>query len=202
MSSKLTVLFTPCNYVGPINASVGIAQVLRDRGHRIVFAVSSEWRTILNRFGFEVQVINNGLVETHNECDGSAERNAEEVQEMFGNKSVLEKAKSDYRLILTALLEDLKRSEPLIGAIISRIKPDIIFVDHVLCIPSVLKSGIPWVWSLSSNPLALEWGLDSPSAPPVFSGMAFYSFDCLIEFFSKGCRQRVTQKNGMRLEIN
>ncbi len=43
MYQKLTVLFAPIEGVGHVNACIGIAEVLKERGHKIVFAVSDLW---------------------------------------------------------------------------------------------------------------------------------------------------------------
>jgi UDP:flavonoid glycosyltransferase YjiC (YdhE family) len=57
MAQKLTILFAPVDAVGHVYACIGIAQVLRDRGHRIVFAISDNWRQKLKTYGFEEEII-------------------------------------------------------------------------------------------------------------------------------------------------
>jgi UDP:flavonoid glycosyltransferase YjiC (YdhE family) len=66
MPERLTILFAPIDAVGHVNACIGIAEVLRDRGHRIVFAISDNWREKLKVFGFEEELIElskNGAIE-------------------------------------------------------------------------------------------------------------------------------------------
>jgi UDP:flavonoid glycosyltransferase YjiC (YdhE family) len=57
MPERLTILFAPLDAVGHVNACIGIAEVLRDRGHRIVFAISDNWRQKLKIYGFEEELI-------------------------------------------------------------------------------------------------------------------------------------------------
>ena len=42
--SPLTILFMPESAYGPTNNCVGIGDVLRQRGHRVVFAAEASWR--------------------------------------------------------------------------------------------------------------------------------------------------------------
>jgi len=43
-SQKLTILFAPIHGVGHVNACLGIAEKLRDRGHKVVFATPNDWK--------------------------------------------------------------------------------------------------------------------------------------------------------------
>ena len=43
-ASPLTILFMPESAYGPTNNCVGIGDVLRQRGHRVVFAAEASWR--------------------------------------------------------------------------------------------------------------------------------------------------------------
>ncbi|CAG2166719.1 unnamed protein product [Oppiella nova] len=54
-----------------------------------------------------------------------------------------------------AFASRIKRLDPFIKQTIDTLKPDVIVVDHVLCIPAVEVSGIPWVLTCSCNPLFL-----------------------------------------------
>ncbi|MFE9398072.1 hypothetical protein [Streptomyces flavidovirens] len=54
---KLTVLFVPESAYGPTNNCVGIADVLRRRGHRVVFAAEASWKGKLTALGFEEDLV-------------------------------------------------------------------------------------------------------------------------------------------------
>ena len=53
----LTVLFMPESAYGPTNNCVGIGDVLRQRGHRVVFAAEASWRGKLEPLGFEEDLV-------------------------------------------------------------------------------------------------------------------------------------------------
>src|SRR5882757_3892629 len=50
--SPLTVLFMPESAYGPTNNCVGIGDILRQRGHRVVFAAEASWKGKLAPLGF------------------------------------------------------------------------------------------------------------------------------------------------------
>src|SRR6266567_5850640 len=54
---QLTVLFMPESAYGPTNNCVGIGDVLRRRGHRVVFAAEASWRGRLAPLGFEEDLV-------------------------------------------------------------------------------------------------------------------------------------------------
>ena len=53
----LTILFLPYNCHGPINQCIGMGDVLRRRGHRIVIVLTDTWRGKTAEFGFEEYLI-------------------------------------------------------------------------------------------------------------------------------------------------
>ncbi|MDQ1624958.1 MAG: hypothetical protein QOJ49_456, partial [Actinomycetota bacterium] len=57
MSDQKTVLFVPESAHGPTNNCIGIGDVLRRRGHRVVFAAESSWRGKLDALGFEEDLV-------------------------------------------------------------------------------------------------------------------------------------------------
>ena len=54
----LTVLFMPESAYGPTNNCVGIGDVLRHRGHRVVFAAEASWQGKLEPLGFTEDLVN------------------------------------------------------------------------------------------------------------------------------------------------
>src|SRR4026208_1325964 len=57
MAQPLTVLFMPESAYGPTNNCVGIADALRRRGHRVVFAAEASWKGRLDALGFEEDLL-------------------------------------------------------------------------------------------------------------------------------------------------
>src|SRR6266851_3412377 len=53
----LTILFMPESAYGPTNNCIGIGDVLRRRGHRVVFAAEASWQGRLERLGFEEDLV-------------------------------------------------------------------------------------------------------------------------------------------------
>ena len=53
----LTVLFMPESAFGPTNNCIGIGDVLRRRGHRVVFAAEASWKGRLEPLGFEEDLV-------------------------------------------------------------------------------------------------------------------------------------------------
>src|SRR5262247_422618 len=53
----LTVLFMPESAYGPTNNCVGIGDILRRRGHRVVFAAEASWKGKLTPLGFEEDLV-------------------------------------------------------------------------------------------------------------------------------------------------
>jgi len=52
MSKKLTLLFVPFNDLGHLNACIGLAECLRDRGHKFVFAIDPTFKGKLISYRF------------------------------------------------------------------------------------------------------------------------------------------------------
>src|SRR4029453_1528520 len=57
MSTSRTFLFMPESAYGPTNNCIGIANVLRERGHRVVFAAERSWEGKLDALGFEEDLV-------------------------------------------------------------------------------------------------------------------------------------------------
>ena len=55
--SPLTVLFMPESAYGPTNNCIGIGDVLRGRGHRVVFAAEASSKGKLAALGFEEALV-------------------------------------------------------------------------------------------------------------------------------------------------
>ena len=53
----LTILFMPESAYGPTNNCIGIGDVLRRRGHRVVFAAEASWNGRLEPLGFEEDLV-------------------------------------------------------------------------------------------------------------------------------------------------
>ena len=50
---KLKVLFIPFSEVGHVSGAIGMAQVLVDSGHEVVFFITDQWRGKIEKYGIE-----------------------------------------------------------------------------------------------------------------------------------------------------
>ena len=57
MTTSRTFLFMPESAYGPTNNCIGIGNVLRERGHRVVFAAEASWEGKLEPLGFEEDLV-------------------------------------------------------------------------------------------------------------------------------------------------
>ena len=64
-------MFWPESAYGPTNQCIGLAAILRDRGHTIVFAAESSWAGKLAAFGFIEE-----LVDLAEPAEGAGEEDA------------------------------------------------------------------------------------------------------------------------------
>ncbi|HEY6437456.1 MAG TPA: hypothetical protein VIY47_12770 [Ignavibacteriaceae bacterium] len=155
-----------------MNACIGIAEVLRDRGHRIVFATSSIWREKLKIYNFEEEIIEIKDMKTN---EDPAKHWAEVVERsgVMGSLPTIQKMKVLCSNIFKEEINRIKNTDTSMRKIINRVKPDIIVIDGFVWMPSVMNSDIPWVWSFSTNPLCMDYGIDDERLPPSFSGQKF-----------------------------
>ncbi len=89
--------------------------------------------------------------------------------------SPIEKIKNMNENFLEEMLNRSKTSDPIWKEIVNRIKPNIIVIDGFVWLPTLMNSGIPWVWSMSCNPLCIDFGMDDERLPPSTSGQKIIS---------------------------
>ena len=61
--------------------------------------------------------------------------------------------------------------DPIMRDIVDRIKPNAILIDAFLWMPSLMDCGIPWVWTISCNPLFRDYAVEDENIPPSASGL-------------------------------
>jgi len=167
MSKNLTIIFAPLDGFGHVNACTGVAEALRDRGHRIVFAIDQSWKGKLLKYGFEEELL---LDPNRKEDENPGEFwvnyliKAHKILPL----SPIEKVRAFGTESTIMMLDQAIDNDSRIREIIERIKPDVIVVDSYASTPSILKSGIPWVSLISANPLV---GITDEQTPPCYSGL-------------------------------
>jgi MGT family glycosyltransferase len=162
----LTVLFMPESAYGPTNNCIGIGDVLRRRGHRVVFAAEASWKGRLEPLGFEEDLVDLS-------APASAEQDAGQFWKDFiastapeFRKPTIEQLDTWIKPVWAELAGGARYCQDQLAAIVARTRPDVIVEDNVISFPALLTAGVPFVRIVSCNPLEIA----DPGLPPAFSG--------------------------------
>ncbi|ANW66693.1 glycosyl transferase [Mycobacterium sp. djl-10] len=169
MPQPLTIMFWPESAYGPTNQCIGLAAILRDRGHTIVFAAESSWAGKLAPLGFVEE-----LVDLAEPADGAADEDPGKFWTDFIAETAPEFRKPTHQQLESfiqptyqALIDGAKYCEPRLREIIATHRPDVIVEDNVVLFPALTTAGVPFVRIVSCSPLEVP-GAD---IPPPFSGL-------------------------------
>jgi MGT family glycosyltransferase len=165
-AERRTIVFFPEGAFGPTNNCVGIADVLRRRGHRPVFIVEESFAGTLEARGFEERLMRLGPPPAVDEAPGQFWKDfIRETAPVF-RLPTIEQIGSFLRPTWQALVDGARYVDERLAAIIDEVGPDVIVEDNVVAFPAVVASGRPWVRIVSCNPAELR----DPAVPPAFSG--------------------------------
>jgi MGT family glycosyltransferase len=178
MAEPLTVLFMPESAYGPTNNCVGIGDVLRRRGHRVVFAAEASWAGRLEPLGFVEDLVD--LAPRPAPDPSGAAPDAGQFWKDFIRDTAPEFRKPTIEQLATfmqptwqALIDGARFCEPQLREIIGRNAPDVIVEDNVVSFPALQTAGKPFVRIVSCQPLEIRG--DDPDAaasiPPAYSGL-------------------------------
>jgi MGT family glycosyltransferase len=173
-----TFVFFPEGAFGPTNNCVGIADVLRRRGHRVVFVVEESFRGTLEAKGFEERLMRLGPPPSEPEVPGQFWKDFIRDTAPVFRRSTLEQLEGFITPTWQALVDGARYVDPRLGAIFDELSPDVIVEDNVVAFPAIAASGRPWVRIDSCNPLELK----DPELPPMFSGYAIDDRSAWQEF--------------------
>jgi MGT family glycosyltransferase len=172
MAEPLTVLFMPESAYGPTNNCIGIGDVLRRRGHRVVFAAEASWRGRLEPLGFVEDLVD--LAPAPEPDPDAAPQDAGQFWKDFIRDTAPEFRKPTIDQLATfmhptwqALIDGARFCEPQLREIIGRHQPDVIVEDNVVAFPALQTAGRPFVRIVSCNPLEVR----GPEIPPPYSGL-------------------------------
>jgi MGT family glycosyltransferase len=166
MMAPLTVLFMPESAYGPTNNCIGIGDVLRRRGHRVVFAAEASWKGRLEPLGFEEDLVDLAPPGEAGQDAGQfwkdfVHRTASEFR-----KPTIEQLDTWIRPVWEELISGARYCQSRLAGIIGRSRPDVIVEDNVVSFPALMTAGVPFVRITSCNPLEVK----DPGIPPAFSG--------------------------------
>jgi len=162
----LTILMVPESAYGPTNNCVGIGDVLRRRGHRVVFAAEASWKGRLEALGFEEDLVDLAPPAGQGADAGQFWKDYIARTSPEFRKPTIEQLETWIRPVFEELIRGTGYCQPRLTEIVARVRPDVIVEDNVICFPALLTAGVPFVRIVSCNPLEIK----TPDVPPAFSG--------------------------------
>jgi MGT family glycosyltransferase len=162
-----TIVFFPEGAFGPTNNCVGIGDVLRRRGHRVIFVIEESFAGTLEAKGFEERLMRLGPVPDQPEEPGQFWKDFIRDTAPAFRGTTLEQLETFIAPTWQALLDGARYVDERLTEIFDELEPDAIVEDNVCSFPAIPASGRPWVRIMSCNPLEMK----DPALPPTFSGL-------------------------------
>jgi MGT family glycosyltransferase len=161
-----TIVFFPEGAYGPTNNCVGIGQVLRERGHRVVFIVEESFAGNLEAKGFEERLMRLGPPPAEPEVPGQFWIDFIRDTAPVFRKPTIEQLGQFIAPTFQALIDGAMYVQPRLEEIVDELRPDTIVEDNVVSFPAVMTADAPWVRLLSCNPAEIK----DPRVAPFSSG--------------------------------
>ncbi|MEO7664850.1 MAG: nucleotide disphospho-sugar-binding domain-containing protein [Candidatus Limnocylindrales bacterium] len=166
MADPRTIVFFPEGAFGPTNNCVGIGQVLRSRGHRVVFIVEESFAGRLEAQGFEERRMRLGPPPATEEVPGQFWIDFIRDTAPIFRKPTIEQLGTFLAPTWQALIDGAKFVDRRLREIIDELQPDVLVEDNVVGFPALPASGRPWVRIVSCNPAEVK----DAAIPPFSSG--------------------------------
>ena len=196
----MLVVFFPEGAYGPTNNCVGIGDVLRRRGHRVVFIVEDSFAGTLEEKGFEERLMRLTPPPEVEEAPGQFWKDFIRDTAPVFRKPTIDQLSEFIAPTFEALIDGAKYVDERLVEIIDELQPDIVVEDNVVAFPALFSSGRPWARIASCNPAEIK----DERIPPPFSGLPtedprdweeFWSaYDSALEKmhsdFSRFCEER------------
>ncbi len=147
---------------------MGIGDVLRRRGHRVVFVAEESFAGTLEAKGFEERLMRLSDAPPLPEAPGQFWKDFIRDTSPVFRSSTQEQLAGFILPTWQALVEGARYVDERLSAIFDELAPDAIVEDNVCSFPAIPASGRPWVRIVSCNPLEVK----DPILPPTFSGLA------------------------------
>jgi len=185
---------------GPTNNCVAIANVLAERGHRVVFVVDGSFEGELERRGFEERLMR--MAPPEDEVDPSADPWAEFIRVTAPEfaKPTIEQIETVTKPIWEALVAGERYSHERLMEIWDDVRPDVVCTDNVTGYAAVELAGAPWVRFVSANPLEMP----DPDLPPPLSGLPVddrSEWDAFREEYHRQHEDLLAEHNGFRASV-
>jgi len=166
VAAPATIVFFPEGAYGPTNNCVGIGQVLRERGYRIVFVIEESFAGNLEAQGFEERLMRLGPPPEVEEEPGQFWKDFIRDTAPVFRKPTFDQLSEFIEPTWRALCDSARYVDDRLREILDELQPDVIVEDNVVGFPAIHASGRPWVRIVSCNSLELK----DPDIAPVFSG--------------------------------
>jgi MGT family glycosyltransferase len=160
------VVFFPEGAFGPTNNCVGIGEVLRRKGHRVIFVVEESFAGRLEDKGFEEALMRLGPAPEQEEEPGQFWKEFIRDTAPVFRRPTIEQLERFIRPTWQALVDGARFVEPRLREIFGELEPDVIVEDNVVGFAALPAADVPWVRIVSCNPAELK----DPDVPPTFSG--------------------------------
>jgi MGT family glycosyltransferase len=165
-----TFMFMPESAYGPTNNCIGIGNVLRQRGHRVVFAAEASWAGRLEPLGFVEDLVDLAPPPPPDAPEQAAGQFwtdfIRDTKPVF-RTSTFEQLSGFMQPTWQALIDGAMYSQQHLAEIIERQRPDVIVEDNVVSFPALTTAEVPFVRIVSCQPLEMK----GPDIPPAYSGL-------------------------------
>ncbi len=162
MGEGRTIVFFPEGAYGPTNNCVGIGNVLRARGHRVVFIIEESFAGSLEAKGFEERLMRLGPAPVEPEVPGQFWIDFIRDTAPVFRKPTIEQLGEFIAPTFQALIDGAKYVAPRLAAIIDELGPDAVVEDNVVSFSTIMATRRPWVRLLSCNPAEIKDPLVAP----------------------------------------
>jgi MGT family glycosyltransferase len=161
-----TFLFFPEGAFGPTNNCAGIATVLQQRGHRVVFLIEESFAGTLQAKGFEERLMRLTPPSDLPETPGQFWKDFVRDTSPVFRRPTIEALAGFIEPTFRALCDGARYVDARLREVLDEVNPDVVVEDNVVSFPAILASGRPWVRIMSCNPLELP----DANLPPAYSG--------------------------------
>jgi MGT family glycosyltransferase len=156
VDSPRTIVFFPEGAYGPTNNCVGIGQILRARGHRVVFIVEESFAGTLEAKGFEERLMRLGPPPSEPEVPGQFWIDFIRDTAPVFREPTIEQLGDFIAPTWKALIDGAKYVHPRLLEIFDELAPDAIVEDNVVAFPAIAATGRPWARIVSCNPAEVK----------------------------------------------
>ena len=161
-----TIVFFPEGAFGPTNNCVGIGNVLKGRGHHVVFVVEESFAGTLEAKGFEEALMRLAPAPEEPEVPGQFWKDFIRDTAPEFRKPTIVQLETFLKPTWQALIDGSMFVNDRLAEIFDDLQPDAIVEDNVVAFAAISASGRPWARIVSCNPAELK----DEAVPPVFSG--------------------------------